>query len=84
MERIGILPNCWNRPSQREHLSEQHHAWTWEKKQTHQERLLQHDALAADLEGISIRHTESIDIDKALQESIKALVLVKILVQNRK
>jgi hypothetical protein len=73
MEQIGVLPNRWNGPIQREHLSEQRHAWTWEKNQTQQERLSQHDALAADLETVSIRHAESIDNDKTLQENIKAL-----------
>jgi hypothetical protein len=73
MERIGVLPNRWNGPIKREHLSEQRHAWSREKNQTHQERLSQHDALAAELETVSIRHAESIDIDKALQEQIKAL-----------
>jgi hypothetical protein len=73
MERIGVLPNRWNGPTKREHLSEQRHAWSREKNQTHRERLSQHDALAADLETVSIRHAESFDIDKALQEKIKAL-----------
>ena len=73
MERIGVLPNRWNGPSKREHLSEQRRAWSHEKNQTHQERLSQHDALSADLATVSIRHAESMDIDKALQEKIKAL-----------
>ena len=67
------MPNRWNGPIKREHLSEQRHAWGREKIQTHQELLSRHDALAADLETISIRHAESIVIDKALQEKIKAL-----------
>ena len=73
MENNGILSNRWNGPIKREHRSEQRHAWSREKNQTHQERLSQHDALASDLETVSIRHAESIDIDKALQEKIKAL-----------
>jgi hypothetical protein len=73
MERTGVLPNRWNGPIKREHRSEQRHAWSREKNQTHQERLSQYDALAADLETVSIRHAESIDIDKALHEKIKAL-----------
>ena len=73
MERIGVLPNRWNGPIKREHLSEQRRAWSREKNQTHQEHLSQHDALAADLQTASIRHAESMDIDKALQEKIKAL-----------
>ena len=68
MENIGILPNHWNGPIKQEHRSEQRHAWS-----THQEHLSQHDALASDLETVSIWHAESIDIDKALQEKIKAL-----------
>jgi hypothetical protein len=73
MEHIGVLPNRWNGPIKREHLSEQRHAWSREKNQTHQERLSQHDALVADFETVSIRHAESIDTEKALQEKIKAL-----------
>jgi hypothetical protein len=73
MERNGVLANRWNGPIKREHRSEKRHAWSREKNQTHQELLAQHDALAADLETVSIRHAESIDIDKALQEKIKAL-----------
>lgn len=73
MERIGILPNRWNGPIKREHLSEQRHAWSREKTQMHQERLSQHDALVADLETVSTRHAESINIDKTLQEKIKEL-----------
>jgi hypothetical protein len=73
MERIGVLPNRWNGPIKREHLSEQRQAWSREKNKAHQERLSQHDTLAADLKTVSIRHAESIDIDKALQEKIKAL-----------
>jgi hypothetical protein len=49
------------------------HAWNREKNQTLQERLLQHVTLAAELKTVSIRHAESIDIDKALQEKIKTL-----------
>jgi len=73
MERIGVLPNRWNGPIKREHLSEQRHAWSREKYQTHQEHLSQHDTLTADLETVSIQHAESIKVDKALQEKIKDL-----------
>jgi hypothetical protein len=73
MERIGVLPNRWNGPIKREHLSEQRQAWSREKSQTHQEHLSQHDTLKADLEKVSIRHAESIDIEKVLQDKIKAL-----------
>ena len=75
MEDIGILPNRWNGPIKREHLSEQRHAWSQEKTQTHLERLSQYETLAADLETVSIQHAESIEIDKALQEKSKALRL---------
>ena len=75
MEDIGILPNRWNGPIKREHLSEQRHAWSQEKNQTHLERLSQYETLAADLETVSIQHAESIEIDKALQEKSKALRL---------
>ena len=54
MERIGVLPNCWNGPIKREHLSEQHHAWSQEKNQKNQERLSQYDTLATDLKTNSI------------------------------
>jgi hypothetical protein len=73
MERNGVLANRWNGPIKREHRSEKRLAWSQEKNQTHKERLLQHDTLAADLETVSIRHAESIDIDKTLQEKIKEL-----------
>jgi hypothetical protein len=73
MERNGVLPNRWNGPTKREHRSEKRLAWSREKNQTHQERLSQHDTLAAELETISIRHAESIDLDKALHEKIKGL-----------
>ena len=73
MERIGVLPNCWNGPIKREHLSEQRHAWSREKNQTHQELLSQHDTLAAELKTVSSRHVESLEIDKTLQGKIKAL-----------
>ena len=73
MERLGVLPNRWNGPIKREHLSEQRRAWSHKKNRTHQEHLSQHDALSADLAAVSIRHAESMDIDKALQEKIKAL-----------
>jgi hypothetical protein len=54
MERNGVLPNRWNGPTKREHRSEKRLAWSREKNQTHQERLSQHDTLAAELETISI------------------------------
>lgn len=75
MEQVGVLPNRWNGPIKREHLSEQRHAWSrpGEKNKAHQEHLLQYDTLTADLETVSLQHAESIDIDKALQEKIKAL-----------
>jgi hypothetical protein len=73
MERNGVLANRWNGPIKREHRSEMRHTWSREKTQTHHERLTQHDTLAADLETVSIRHAESIEIDKALREKIKAL-----------
>jgi ATP-dependent Lon protease len=72
MEQNGVLANRWNGPIKREHCSEQCQAWSWDKNQTHQERLTQHDSLAADLEKVSIRHVESIDIKKTLQGKIKA------------
>ena len=73
MERIGVPLNRWNGPIKQEHLSEQHHDWSWEKNQTHQECLSQHDTLAAELETVSSRHAESLEIDKTLQGKIKAL-----------
>ena len=73
MEQNGVLANRWNGPTKREHRSEKRHAWSQEKNQTRQERLSLHDTLTADLETVSIRHAESIEIDKALQEKIKSL-----------
>ena len=73
MERSGVLPNRWNGPIKRERLSEQRRAWSREKNQTHQENLSQYEALSDDLATISIRHAESMNIDKALQEKIKTL-----------
>ena len=75
MEDMRILLNRWNGPIKREHLSEQHHAWSQEKNQTHLERLSQYETLAADLETVSIQYAKSIEIDKALQEKSKALRL---------
>jgi hypothetical protein len=73
MERNGVLQNRWNGPIKREHRSEKRLAWSREKNQTHQERLSQHDTLAAELETTSIRHAESIELNKSLQDKIKAL-----------
>ena len=73
MERNGVLANRWNGPIKREHRSEMRHAWSREKNQTCQERLSQHDTLATELETVSIRLADSIDIDKSLQEKIKRL-----------
>ena len=45
------------------------------RKTRHQEHLSQYDALAAELDTISIQHAESIDIEKALHEKIKVIRL---------
>ncbi|KAF8951490.1 hypothetical protein BDZ97DRAFT_1909987 [Flammula alnicola] len=73
MEKNGVLPKRWNGPNEREHLSEQRRAWSHEKKKTHQERLSQYDILEAELDTVSLRQTESLNVDKALQEQIKVL-----------
>ena len=62
MERLGVLPNRWNGPIKREHLSEQRRAWSHEKNRTHQEHLSQHDALSADLAAVSIQHADTVDL----------------------
>lgn len=73
MEQNCILPNRWNGPMEREHLSSQRHSWNHAKKRTRDDQISQFQALETEVERISGQIKESVAISKTLEEEIKSL-----------